>query len=239
MPNQNLPLVHPKVLVLVFVSSCVRDVVSFVPVLTEALLMEAKLRATNFALQYGAVAVTLAAERSVIDPLAPMKLFEAASESLANVNSPQEAAAKGIIAFSSCVLCGAASEDAATSFAFAGFFAVFCQHVLGYQIILPFRVSKAYIVIYAVKKIIIVISNEIQIEILRHKYNLPRKLPKITLSKLNPFRKNKKAQEFFIYLPRVKKREFTIRSRKFRLYCPYRKKHVIKPVPMVKHIAIH
>ena len=177
--------------------------------------------------------------RVLVELDGPAKMLQQGVATMAAASSPEEDAGQGVLAASALVLAGVSGADAETSMAYGAFLALLSKNILLSQGVLAPGLVTSYTIIYVMKNVIWRLVLEIQIEIKRRKFGLPRKLGKIKLSKLNPFKKRKKSNKLNIYVPRLKKRRLKIFSRKISLLLPYQKRIEIKASPMVEHIPIH
>lgn len=228
MPN---PVITPKAFAIILVATAGQEAASFMIQLpVQQLLVEAKMRAINFAIQYGTMVVAqTAAGSKTFDPTSPSKLFVQGLDSLANASSPEEAASKGTIAAAILIISSISSKDPNVSLTFGGFLILLVQNVLlpGSQIILPTGLLQ----IYFISKGLIRVIAEIRVERLRRKLKLPR-----AKFKWNIFKK-KENKDFVFKCLRFKKRKFRILSREIRLPVLYQKEFIIKRPAMVKPIG--
>lgn len=238
-----MPPLNPRVVVLVGTVTIARDVISLVPPmvvqLPEALLAEAKLRAINFAVQYGTMAAAQSGIGRSLDPFGPVPYFNKSYDWLLSASSPEEAASRGIITLGVFSLSAASSADTNTSGAFGAFLIIFLQNVLfpgpGLQ-----AISDNIILPVILNKIIARAIIEIQVELERKRLNLPRRLPSVkNIQWKKLFQKSKGQDKFYTYVLRIRKRKLKIFSRHFSIYLPYQKRILLwKKSPMVEPIFL-
>lgn len=191
MPN-NL-IVNPKALAIILLANAGQEVCGFIVQLPEQLLIEASSRVSNFAIQYGMIAIGQTVVGSkFIDPVAPVQLFAQGIKSLSEARTPEEAISRGTIGAAILICSGVASKDQDASLTFAGFLVVVCQNVLfpGAQTVLSVNLLR----ISVIKNILVRIVTEIEVEQKRKKLGLPRAKLKL---RFNLFRKEKRKKIYF------------------------------------------
>jgi hypothetical protein len=213
--------------------------VAIAPKIPEMLLHEARQWAFHFGIQYGAIAIGQAVAGDGINTLdvnAPLVLAKHGMESLASASSPAEVATRGTIALATIIVSGVSTRDPNVSMAFGSFIVVLCQQILFPGAQCALIVNGLFLPLLVVKTVVGPLILEAQVEVLRRKYKLPRKLPKFR----DIFKRKKNEQEFCYYVPTIKKKKFTFLSRGFSVYFPSQKKRTLefKSKPMVEPIFL-
>ena len=224
-------IINPRTFAIIALASIGSDVSCFITPIPEQLLIEAKSRAINLVIQYGAIVIGQAVVGSkFVDTSAPAKLFLQGVESLTTAFSLEEAASRYTIAAAVLIISSLCSEDLNASLTFGRFLVVLVQNVLltGSQVIF----SKGLLKIFVIKNILIRVITEIQIERRQIKLGLPR-----AKFKFNIFR-NKEKKDFVSKDIKFKKRKIRILSREISLPVLYQKELIIKQPLMVKTITI-